>query len=186
MLVNNDVSQAGARNFEPHYTNSKGQAAPALGWKELKPTSRSKGKRRRRILAIASAVLLISLIFTVLRVASIASGNNDQLTLTVGSQQGAWLDFMSNPKSTFRGKYARVPIHPVLLWSVGNEPDRLTDPDTGAKFLVGNYVKDFIAYSLQMHQNNPNIKVFGPEISQFYGIGSGPTDINGTPWMEGV
>ena len=299
MLVNNDVSQAGARNFEPHYTNNKGQAAPPLGWKELKPTSRSKGKRRRRILAIASAVLLISLIFTVLRVASIASGNNDQLTLTVGSQQGAlldlrqslpispylygvnvfppagsssieanftgfmnygstvvnslhsaginllrfpggswgenhilsydqlydfsnllyttgaqgmiqarlsnpidkynkattlddrarlaghWVDFMSNPKSTFRGKYARVPIHPVLLWSVGNEPDRLTDPDTGAKFLVGNYVKDFIAYSLQMHQNNPTIKVFGPEISQFYGIGSGPTDINGTPWMEG-
>src|SRR6266699_2061088 len=299
MLVNNDVSQAGATNFEPHYTNKR-QASPALGWKQLKPTSRgSKGKRRRRILAIASAVLLISLIFTAVRVASIASGNNDQLTLTVGGQQGAlidlrqslpispylygvnvfpqagsssieanftgfmnygskvvnglhsaginllrfpggswgenhilsydqlydfsnllyatgaqgmiqarlsnpidkynkattlddraklaghWVDFLSNPKSTFRGKYANLPIHHVLLWSVGNEPDRLTDPDTGAKFLVGNYVKDFIAYSIQMHQNNPTIKVFGPEISQFYGVGAGPTDINGTPWMEG-
>ena len=192
--------------------------------------------------------MLISLIFTVLRVASIASGNNDQLTLKVGSQQGAlldlrqslrispylygvnvfppagsssieanftgfmnygstvvnslhsaginllrfpggswgenhilsydqlydfsnllyttgaqgmiqarlsnpidkynkattlddrarlaghWVDFMSNPKSTFRGKYARVPIHPVLLWSVGNEPDRGTYTlDTASK-----------------------------------------------------
>ena len=36
-----------------------------------------------------------------------------------------------------------------------------------------------------MHKNNPTIKVFGPEISQFYGIGVGPKDLMGTLWMEG-
>ena len=301
MLVNNDVRRAGAPGSRPPLVNGKGQAGPPpLGWKQLKPASRNgKAGRRRRVLAIASAILLISLIFTAVRVASIASGTNDQMELTIGSQQAAlldlrqsipispylyganvfppagsssieatftgfmnygpevvsglhsaginllrfpggswgenhilsydqlydfsnllyatgaqgmiqarlsnpidkfnkattlddraklaghWVDFMSNPKSTFRGKYANVPIHPVLLWTVGNEPDRLTDSDTGAKFTVGDYVKDFIAYSIQMHQNNPTIKVFGPEISQFYGVGIGPVDSEGTLWMEG-
>ena len=36
-----------------------------------------------------------------------------------------------------------------------------------------------------MHHNNPTIKVFCPEISQFYGIGVGPKDSMGTLWMEG-
>src|SRR5437588_462974 len=43
----------------------------------------------------------------------------------------------------------------------------------------------FIQYSLDMHQNNPTIKVFGPEISQFYGVGMGPSDADGQLWMEG-
>lgn len=100
---------------------------------------------------------------------------------------GRWVDFMSNPHSDLRkGKFAHVQIHPIKFWSVGNEPDRLTDPDQPGKPLtVAAYVNDFIAYSLAMHQNNPTIEVFGPEISQFYGVGVGPTDSMGTLWMEG-
>lgn len=100
---------------------------------------------------------------------------------------GRWVDFMSNPHSDLRkGKFAHVQIHPIKFWSVGNEPDRLKDPDQPGKPLtVAAYVNDFIAYSLAMHQNNPTIEVFGPEISQFYGVGVGPTDSMGTQWMEG-
>src|SRR5438067_8999411 len=99
---------------------------------------------------------------------------------------GHWVDFMSTATSPFRQpKYANARIHPVLLWSVGNEPDNVIDPDTGVKFTVSGYVKDFIAYSIAMHQNNPTIKVFGPELSEFYGVGIGPSDANGTLWMEG-
>jgi hypothetical protein len=103
---------------------------------------------------------------------------------------GNWVGFMSSPKSYLRQKNkticANEPIHPIKFWSVGNEPDRLQDPDQPGKPLtVAAYVNDFIAYSIAMHQNNPTIKVFGPEISQFYGVGVGPTDSLGTPWMEG-
>jgi hypothetical protein len=100
---------------------------------------------------------------------------------------GNWVDFMSNPHSDFRkGIFAHVPIHPIKFWSVGNEPDKLMDPDQPGKPLtVAAYVKDFIAYSIAMHQNNPTIKVFGPEISQFYGVDAGPKDSMGTLWMEG-
>jgi len=94
---------------------------------------------------------------------------------------------MSNPHSDLRkGKFANVPIHPIKFWSVGNEPDSLKDPDhPGKPLTVAAYVNDFIAYSIAMHQNNPTIQVFGPEISQFYGVGVGPTDSMGTLWMEG-
>jgi len=100
---------------------------------------------------------------------------------------GNWVDFMSNPHSDLRkGKYANKQIHPIKFWSVGNEPDKLVDPDQPGKPLtVAAYVKDFIAYSIAMHQNNPTIKVFGPEISQFYGVDAGPKDSMGTLWMEG-
>ena len=101
---------------------------------------------------------------------------------------GNWVDFMSNPKSIFRqrNELANVQIHPIKFWSVGNEPDKLMDPDQPGKPLtVAAYVNDFIQYSIAMHQNNPTIKVFGPEISQFYGIGVGPKDSMGTLWMEG-
>jgi hypothetical protein len=98
---------------------------------------------------------------------------------------GRWVDFMSNPRSDLRtGEFAKQ-IHPVKFWSVGNEPDKLINPDTGSIFTVADYVKAFIAYSIDMHENNPSIKVFGPEISQFYGVGIGPNDSMGTPWMEG-
>jgi hypothetical protein len=101
---------------------------------------------------------------------------------------GHWVDFMSNPNSIFRKRngFANVQIHPIKFWSVGNEPDKLMDPDQPGKPLtVAGYVNDFIQYSIAMHQNNPTIKVFGPEISQFYGIGVGPKDSMGTLWMEG-
>jgi hypothetical protein len=299
MLVNNDVNRGGIAGFDSR--SAVGQGESALGWKELKPSSRkANGRVRRRIFAIISIVLLIAIIFAVVRVASVAAGTNDQLTLTVGSQQSAlldlrqsvpispdlygvnvfpevgtssidghytgfmnygpevtnglrgaginllrfpggswnekhilsydqlydfsqllyatraqgmiqarisdpidaftrnstvhdrallaghWVDFMSNPKSTFRqGKYANAPIHSVLLWSVGNEPDQLINPDTGKKYTVADYVNTFIAFSNEMHRNNPTIKVFGPEISQFYGVNAGPKDSTGTLWMEG-
>ncbi len=35
-----------------------------------------------------------------------------------------------------------------------------------------------------MHQNDPTIKVFGPELSQFTGVGAGPVDANGHLWMD--
>ncbi len=305
MAVKNGVSQSGVgRPGQPGVQ----QNGAELGWKELKPASRKKrGNGRRRLFVIVSLVLLIVLIFTAIRVASVASATDEQLTLTIGGQQSAlldlrqsqpispylfgvnvfpkagtnsidglstgfmnygpevvnglqsagvnllrfpggswgenvslqnhilsynqlydfstllyqtgaqgmiqarlsspidkfnphptlteradlagdWVDFMNNPHSQWRkGKLATAQIHPVTLWSVGNEPDRLTDPDTGQPFTVAGYVKDFIAYSLIMHQNNPTIKVFGPEISQFYGIGVGPRDQGGTGtlWMEG-
>jgi hypothetical protein len=101
---------------------------------------------------------------------------------------GHWVDFMSNPQSPFRKKNGlfNVQIHPIKFWSVGNEPDKLMDPDQPGKPLtVAAYVNDFIQYSIAMHNNNPTIKVFGPEISQFYGLGVGPKDSMGMLWMEG-
>ena len=98
---------------------------------------------------------------------------------------GNWVDYMNNPHSSLRtGKYAHAPFHPIKFWAVGNEPDRLLNPDTRKPFTVAEYTNDFIQFSLMMHQNNPTIQVFGPEISQFDGIGVGPTDPNGLRWME--
>lgn len=304
MLVNNDVNRGGIAGFDSR--SAVGQGESALGWKDLKPSSRkAKGRMRRRIFAITSIVLLIAIIFAVVRVGSVAAGTNDQLTLTIGSQQSAlidlrqsvainpdlygvnvfpevgsssidghytgfmnygpevtkglqgaginllrfpggswnekhilsydqlyrfsnlldatgaqgmiqarisdpidaftrnstvqdraalaghWVDFMNNPTSNFRqgiqGIIATTKIHNVLLWSVGNEPDQLINPQTGKKYTVADYVNTFILFSIEMHRNNPTIKVFGPEISQFYGVGVGPRDNNntGTLWMEG-
>ncbi len=100
----------------------------------------------------------------------------------------SWVNYMNNPKSFMRvGANAHDPFHPVQFWAVGNEPDRLTEPYTAPKkvYTVNDYVQTFIQYSKLMHQNDPTIKVFGPELSQFYGIGAGPFDANGKAWMEG-
>jgi len=98
---------------------------------------------------------------------------------------GRWVDYMNNPKSDLRtGKYKNAPYHPVEFWTVGNEPDKLINPATGKPYTVAEYVNDFIQFSLSMHQNDPAIQVFGPEISQFYGVGAGPADANGQLWME--
>jgi hypothetical protein len=100
-------------------------------------------------------------------------------------EAGRWVDYMDNPHSGLRtGKYANAPFHRVLLWTVGNEPDRLLNPDTGKPFTVTEYTNDFIQFSEKMHQYYPAIQVFGPEISQFYGLGAGPTDSKGQLWME--
>ena len=98
----------------------------------------------------------------------------------------SWVDFMNNPHSDQRiAQYAHAPFHAVKYWTVGNEPDRLINPATGHLYTVAEYVHDFIQYSIAMHRADPTIKVFGPEISEFYGPGAGPTDANGQLWMEG-
>jgi len=98
---------------------------------------------------------------------------------------GRWVDYMNNPKSDLRtGKYLHAPYYPVEFWTVGNEPDKLINSATGKPYTVAEYVNDFIQFSLSMHQNDPAIEVFGPEISQFYGVGAGPADANGQLWME--
>ncbi len=96
---------------------------------------------------------------------------------------GSWVDYMNNPKSYQRQGNKNIPYHPVQFWTVGNEPD-LGNRITGAHFTVEQYVQIFIAYSKAMHQNDPNIQVFGPELSQFFGVGMGPTDANGHLWMD--
>ena len=310
MSVNHDKNRGGVASFDSR--SVMGQEGSSLGWKDLKPSSRrSKSRTRRRIFAITSIVLLIVIIFSVVRVASVAAGTNDQLSLTIGSQQSAlidlrqsmpvspdlfgvnvfpeagsssidqnfsgfmnygpevatglqqaginllrfpggswnekhilsypqlyqfsqllkvtgaqgmiqarisdpidkftrnssvqdranlaghWVDFMDNSKSPWRlgttipgvtgssYDYRKDQIPPVVLWSVGNEPDQLINPETGKKYTVADYVQTFIAFSIQMHQNNPTIKVFGPELSQFEGVGVGPKDANNFLWMEG-
>jgi hypothetical protein len=99
---------------------------------------------------------------------------------------GQWVDFLNNAHSDQRiAKYAHVPYHPVKLWTVGDEPDKLTNPATGKPYTVKDYIQDFIQFSTVMHHYDPTIKVFGPEISEFYGPGAGPSDANGQLWMEG-
>jgi hypothetical protein len=99
---------------------------------------------------------------------------------------GHWVDYMNNPHSTLRtGVDASAPFHPVHFWTVGNEPDQLMNPDTKKLFTVAEYVNAFVLFSIAMHQNGPTIQVFGPELSQFYGIGVGPKDASGQLWMEG-
>lgn len=95
------------------------------------------------------------------------------------------VDYMNNSKSIQRlGANANAPFHPVKFWSIGNEPDLLTNPDTGNPYTVAEYTQAFIAYSLAMHQRDPSIKIFGPEISQYTETG-GPKDRDGIQWMQG-
>jgi hypothetical protein len=104
---------------------------------------------------------------------------------TRASQAGLVVDYMNNQHSRQRtGKYTHATFHPVALWTVGNEPDLLINPDTGQKYTADEYANAFIQFSLAMHQSDPSIKVFGPEISQFYGVGAGPRDASGKLWME--
>lgn len=98
----------------------------------------------------------------------------------------SWVDFLNNPSSDWRtGKYLHAPFHPVKYWTVGDEPDKLIDPATGKLYLVKDYVQDFIQFSIAMHKADPSIMLFGPEISQYAGPGSGPVDANGESWMGG-
>ncbi len=99
---------------------------------------------------------------------------------------GGWVDFMNNPHSFLRvGNYVHAAFHPVKFWTVGDAPDTLINPATGKLYTVAQYVQDFIQFSTVMHQHDPNISVFGPDISQFDGPGAGPTDADGQLWMEG-
>ena len=58
------------------------------------------------------------------------------------------------------------------------------NPDTGNLFTAAEYANAFIQFSLVMHEVDPTIQVFGPEISQFYGVGDGPKDSKGQLWMD--
>ncbi len=49
---------------------------------------------------------------------------------------------------------------------------------------VQEYIQAFIAYSLAMHEKDPSIQIFGPEISQYSAAG-GPRDSEGNRWMQG-
>ena len=102
---------------------------------------------------------------------------------TAANYAGSIVDYMNNKRSAQRTN-AKAPYHPVKFWTVGNEPDLTINPATGKVFTVQDYTQLFIQYSLKMHQNDPTIQVFGPEISQFYGVGAGPFDANGQPWMD--
>ena len=104
---------------------------------------------------------------------------------TRASRAALLVDYMNNRQSTQRmGANANAPYHPIKYWSIGNEPDRLTNPDTGKTYTVNEYTQAFIAYSLAMHEKDPSIKIFGPEVS-LYSASGGPRDREGNLWMEG-
>jgi hypothetical protein len=98
---------------------------------------------------------------------------------------GRWVDYLNNPSSDLRADRPGAPYHPVRLWTVGNEPERTVNPDTGKPFTLAEYVDAFVQFSTDMHRNDPAIRVFGPEIGQFRGLGVGPADPEGRMWMEG-
>jgi len=96
-----------------------------------------------------------------------------------------WVDYMNNIHSPLRaGEHAHDPYYPVKFWTVGNEPDLASNPITQQPYTVHDYVNAFIQFSQAMHSSDPTIKIFGPEISQFYGIGAGPFDAEGHRWMD--
>ncbi len=303
-MFNNNANQSKGNTGTQLQPGSHNGVSP-LGWKELATKSTKPARKmQRRILAVVLMLLLIALIFSAVRVGSVASGSADQLSVQIGQQQpalvdlsesfpispdlfgvnvfpqsqsssldkhytgfmsyappitqglanahinllrfpggnwgeshilscqqlndfsgllsavgadgmiqarisnpgdstgiygalenvplteraalaGSMVDYMNNPHSTHRtGSCAKGPFHAVKLWSVGNEPDRLNNPETGKPYTVAEYVQTFIQYSIAMHRNDPTIKVFGPEISQYSGPNAGPFDAEGQAWME--
>ncbi len=102
---------------------------------------------------------------------------------TRASRAALLVDYMNNRKSIQRMD-AKAPFHPITYWTIGNEPDLLINPDTHERYTVEEYTQAFIAYSIAMHRQDPNIKVFGPEISR-YGGQQEPRDAHGELWMEG-
>src|SRR5438045_3426527 len=93
MLVRNDVNQNIPNSQNKNQNQSQKQAGTVLGWRELATQRPSPAvKRRRRILAILSILLLITLIFAAIRLAAVASGTNDQLFVHIGNQQSITLD----------------------------------------------------------------------------------------------
>ena len=296
MAFHNSTDRGGANGSLAQMQHNE-----SLGWKDLAPRRAPLNKRRRRnILVVLSIIFLVALIFSALRISSIASGDDDTLQLHIGSQQGAtidlrqvsgtpispyllgtnvfplagsnsigevskgfmndttfmntnlrdmhvkllrypggnWgeqhilsfaqlndfsrllnetgsegmlqahitgpvkglpqgidnvaggaayaggiVDYMNNKHSAQRTD-PKAPFHPVKFWTVGNEPDLTINPATGKIFTVEEYTQIFIQYSIKMHQNDPNIMVFGPEISQYYGVGAGPYDAQMHPWMD--
>lgn len=104
-----------------------------------------------------------------------------QVRLSGGTAQqaAALVSYTNNPKSPLRVGRA-VPAMPVTYWVIGNEPDLI-----GPSYTVADYVRDFIAYATAMKAVDPNIKILGPEISQYNGPTAPPADAKGTPWLDG-
>ncbi len=92
------------------------------------------------------------------------------------------VDYMNHSKSIQRMD-PKAAFHPITYWTIGNEPDLLINPDTQQKYTVEEYTQAFITYSLAMHQKDPNIKIFGPEVSSYFGQ-NGPKDASGKLWVE--
>jgi hypothetical protein len=92
------------------------------------------------------------------------------------------VDYMNNSKSIQRTN-PKAAFHPITYWTIGNEPDLLINPDTNQKYTVEEYTQAFITFSLAMHEKDPSIKIFGPEISSYLGQ-NGPRDASGKLWME--
>ncbi|MBV9691144.1 MAG: hypothetical protein JO202_15710 [Ktedonobacteraceae bacterium] len=305
MVFNNDAGRNGAVG---QVQRSPGSAEQEVSWRDVVPRTPASRLKRRGIFTLVSIILLVTIIFSALRVSMVAGGNNDQLEVRIGAQQpaqvdlrqslpisthlfgvnvfpkagtssldhisagfmnytpvvinglqdmsikflrypggewgeqhvltlgqlsdfstlltqtnsdgmiqahlsgpvkdeqgnfkpldlntdlnvranlaGRWVDYMNNPHSDQRkALHAHDPFHPVKLWTVGNEPDQptLINPLTNQPYTVADYVTAFIQFSKAMHQNDPTIKVFGPELSSFYGVGAGPFDAGGHPWMD--
>lgn len=105
-----------------------------------------------------------------------------QARLQGGSAQqaAALVNYTNNPKSPLRVGRASSPAMPVKYWVIGNEPDLI-----GRSYTVADYVSDFISYATAMKAADPNIQIFGPEISQYNGPLAPPLDSTGTPWLDG-
>lgn len=101
---------------------------------------------------------------------------------TRASRAALLVDYMDNSKSIQRTD-AKAAFHPIAYWTIGNEPDLLTNPDTHEKYTVDEYTQAFIAFSLEMHQKDPGIKIFGPEVSNYLGQ-KGLKDADGKLWIE--
>ena len=92
------------------------------------------------------------------------------------------VDYMNNNNSIQRTD-SKAAFHPITYWTIGNEPDLLINPDTHKIYTVKEYTQAFITYSLAMHQKDPSIKIFGPEVSSYLGQ-KGPKDADGKLWVE--
>src|SRR5260370_12085359 len=69
--------------------------------------------------------------------------------LSIRATRAALLvEYMNNPQSIQRS--AGAPYHAIKYWSVGNEPDLLTNPDTGKKHTVAQDTQAFIRQSSPM------------------------------------
>jgi Glycoside hydrolase family 44 len=95
-------------------------------------------------------------------------------------QAAALVKYCNDLQDLQRKNFPDAPFVPVHYWAIGNEPDL-----RGPKYTVADYVHDFTAFATVMKTVDPSIKILGPEISQYTGPMSAPTDSTGTPWLAG-
>ncbi len=95
----------------------------------------------------------------------------------------SWVDFINHQTSANRTPVMKD-FHPIKYWVIGDQPDKQIDPTTNKPYTAADYASVFETFSLAMHKVDGTIKVFGPELSDFNGIGAGPRDAAGNLWME--